>query len=40
MAGRFLLSKETTGSAGGGTPQKALATSIERSELLTASYQG
>ena len=31
-----LFDLETTGSAGGGTPQKVLASSIERSELLTA----
>ena len=35
----YLLSRETTGSAGGGAPQKALASSIERSELLTVGYQ-
>ena len=31
----FSLILETTGYAGGGAPQKALASSIERSELVT-----
>ena len=36
----LFIGRETTGSAGGGVPKKALASSIERSELLTANYQG
>ncbi len=39
VGSRLLLVTETTGSAGGGVPQKALASSIEQSELLTGSFQ-